>query len=132
MAISKLAANSIEAADDLSRGITDQLPCCALRMSTTLNFQLIQGKNTMRQRPHLALSSVFAFIILLPLVVNDCFAVEKTVIVAVYSATQPFALPDSDSGLQVEIIRAAFASQSTPVTFVFLPSKRKALAYKSG
>lgn len=86
----------------------------------------------MRQRPRLALGSVFALIILLTNAANDCFAGEKTVIVAVDNAAQPFALPDSDSGLQVDIIRAAFASQSTPVTFVFLPSKRKALAFKSG
>ena len=86
----------------------------------------------MWQLPRLALSSVFALFVLLTTSASDCLAGEKTVMVSVDHATQPFTLPDSDSGLQVEIIRAAFASQSTQVTFVFLSSKRTALAFKSG
>jgi len=78
--------------------------------------------------PRLALTSVCASIILLTIAVSTCLAGERTVMVAVDHATQPFTLPDSGSSLQVEIIRAAFASQSTPVTF----SKRTALAFKSG
>lgn len=86
----------------------------------------------MWQRPRLALSSVIVSFFLLTNSASDCLASEKTVMVSVDHATQPFTLPDSDSGLQVEIIRAAFASQSTPVSFVFLSSKRTALAFKSG
>jgi len=86
----------------------------------------------MWQLPPRALSSVFVSSVLLTSFVSDCLAGEKTIMVSVDHATQPFTLPDSDSGLQVDIIRAAFASQSTPVTFVFLSSKRTALAFKSG
>ncbi len=86
----------------------------------------------MRSLPRLALTSVGALIVLLTSAVSTCLAGERTVMVAVDHATQPFTLPDSGSSLQVEIIRAAFASQSTPVTFVFLSSKRTALAFKSG
>ena len=82
--------------------------------------------------PRLALTLACALIVLLTSAASTCLAGEKAVMVAVDHATQPFTLPDSDSGLQVEIIRAAFASQSTPVTFVFLSSKRTALAFKSG
>ena len=82
--------------------------------------------------PRLVLTSACALIVLLTSAASTCLAGEKAVMVAVDHATQPFTLPDSDSGLQVEIIRAAFASQSTPVTFVFLSSKRTALAFKSG
>ena len=82
--------------------------------------------------PLQALTSVCALIVLLSSSASACLAGEKAVMVAVDHATQPFTLPDSDSGLQVEIIRAAFASQSTLVTFVYLPAKRTALAFKSG
>ena len=59
-------------------------------------------------------------------------AAEPRIIVGVNQSNPPFILPESESGLQVDIIRAAFASQSVPVEFKFLPPLRVALAFKTG
>jgi polar amino acid transport system substrate-binding protein len=59
-------------------------------------------------------------------------AAEQPLIVGIDKAVQPFALPESDSGLLVDIIRAAYRSQSQPVEFAFMPALRMPLAFKSG
>ena len=62
----------------------------------------------------------------------SALAAEPRIIVGVNQSNPPFILPESESGLQVDIIRAAFASQSVPVEFKFLPPLRVALAFKTG
>ncbi|MES2257733.1 MAG: ABC transporter substrate-binding protein [Pseudomonadota bacterium] len=61
-----------------------------------------------------------------------CQAADHPVRVQLNQAVQPFALPASGSGLQADIIRAAFATQSVPTEFVFLPGARSWLEYKAG
>lgn len=57
-------------------------------------------------------------------------AIKKPVVaslkIEISQAIQPFALPDSDSdsGLEVDIIRAAFATQGVNTEFYFLPAAR--------
>jgi len=63
--------------------------------------------------------------------IRVCLAAENPVRVHLDQAVQPFALPESKSGLQAEVIRAAFATQSIPTEFVFLPGARSWLEYQA-
>jgi len=49
--------------------------------------------------------------------------------IQINQAIQPFALPAADSGLLVDIIRSAFASQKVKTQFVFLPAARSWISF---
>jgi len=54
---------------------------------------------------------------------------DSTPRVQINQAIQPFALPATDSGLLVDIIRSAFATQKIKSQFVFLPAARSWISY---
>jgi ABC-type amino acid transport substrate-binding protein len=58
-------------------------------------------------------------------------AAEPTVKVVISQGIEPFAIESTQSGLTVDVIRAAFASQSIKTKFIFLPNSRKYLEYKA-
>lgn len=58
-------------------------------------------------------------------------AAEQPVRIGVGQALQPFTLPDSNSGLLVEIVRAAFAVSGVKTRFLFLPNARIPLEFKA-
>jgi polar amino acid transport system substrate-binding protein len=63
-------------------------------------------------------------------VLRPCLA-DVPLRIEINQAIQPFSLPQSNSGLLVEILRAAYASQGVPTTFVFLPAVRSWGAYSA-
>lgn len=53
-----------------------------------------------------------------------CAAESSPLRIHITESITPFALPETNSGLSVEIMRAAFDSQGVATAFVFLPSAR--------
>lgn len=70
--------------------------------------------------------SLFFFAWLLP-----ACAAEQPVRIGVGQALQPFTLPESNSGLLVEIVRAAFAVSGVKTQFLFLPNARIPLEFNA-
>lgn len=74
------------------------------------------------------IQSLILIICLAMLAPQLCRADQATRI-QINQAIQPFALPAADSGLLVDIIRSAFASQNLQTRFVFLPAARSWIAF---
>lgn len=57
---------------------------------------------------------------------------EDMVSIGIDQGVQPFALPETDSGLTVEILRASFLEQNQKSRFAFLPQARVMSEYRAG
>lgn len=63
---------------------------------------------------------------------NPAAEPAKPVKIGLQSAVAPFVLPDKTSGLLVDVLRAAFATQQVPVEFRYLPNARFADQMRQG
>ncbi|MFC3379492.1 substrate-binding periplasmic protein [Rugamonas sp. CCM 8940] len=63
---------------------------------------------------------------------DEATAAQATLKVGMHSMIAPFVLPDEQSGLLVDVLRAAFATQGVRAEFLYMPQVRLNLALRDG